>query len=56
MTARPFILWADDERTHIVARNAYQRGDASWRYVSVPEALVRALWWEDWQTPTNGPF
>ncbi len=59
MTARHFVVWASGERTHIASRNAFRRGQASWRHDeknTVPEELVDALGWEDWQTPINGPF
>jgi len=59
VTARHFVLWVDGQRTRVATRNAYRRGEASWRYhdaLSVPEELVLALGWEDWQTPVNGPF
>lgn len=59
MTARHFVLWVEGGRTRVATRNAYRRGEASWRYdeaLSVPQELVMALGWEDWQTPVNGPF
>lgn len=59
MSARHFVLWVANGRTHVASRNAYRRGEASWRYDearTVPEALVMALGWEEWQTPINGPF
>lgn len=59
MTAKHFVLWTSGERTHIASRNAYRRGQASWRHDeknTVPEELVMELGWEDWQTPGNGPF
>jgi len=59
MTATHFVLWAAGERTHVASRYAYRRGEASWRHDeknTVPEELVDALGWWDWQTPINGPF
>jgi len=59
VTARHFVVWVDGQRTRVATRNAYRRGEASWRHdeaTSVPEELVMALGWEDWQTPENGPF
>ena len=59
MTANHFVVWVDGERTRVATRNAHRRGEASWRNdeaLSVPEELVMALGWEDWQTPENGPF
>ena len=57
MTAKHFVLWVHGDRT--TSRNAYRYGQASWRNDeanSVPEELVVALGWEDWQTADNGPF
>ena len=54
-----FVVWADDGHTHVATRNAYRRGEASWRCDDarfVPAELVEALGWEEWQTPINGPF
>ncbi len=59
MSATHFVVWASGERTHIASRNAYRRGQASWRHDeknTVPEELVDTLGWWDWQTPINGPF
>jgi len=61
VTTKHVILWSDGERTHLATRNAYRRGEASWRHdeaLSVPEELVTAigLWQWQWQTPVNGPF
>ena len=59
MTARNFVLWEEGERTHVATRNAYRRGEASWRHdeaLSVPEELVTAVGLWQWQTPVNGPF
>ena len=59
MTARHFVLWTSGEHTHIASRNAYRRGEASWRHDetnTVPEELVDALGGWEWQTPINGPF
>jgi len=61
VTTKHVILWSDGERTHLATRNAYRRGEASWRHdeaLSVPEELVTAigLWQWQWQTPINGPF
>ena len=59
MTAKHVILWTDGERTHLATRNAYRRGEASWRHdeaLSVPEELVTAIGLWQWQTPVNGPF
>jgi len=59
VSARHFVLWVDGDRTRVATCNAFRRGQASWRHdeaLSVPEELVTALGWEDWQTPENGPF
>ena len=58
MTAKHFIVWVDGGRTHVATRNAYRRGEASWRHDearSVLDELVMALG-KKGQTPPNGPF
>ena len=59
MTARHFVLWTSDERTHIASRNAYRKGEAGSRHDeknTMPEELVDSLGDWEWQTPINGPF